>query len=263
MKKIIASILIGLFLLIGCEPQPSSKPRPVAAQDVVQEQTNEQSAQTEPQIQAVEPENLTEFEITMKILTVDKTDYPAVDGIWESVTRGYVTADLSEILSETQLEIGMAWPDFDEKLNAIKQNIDSISQSEITVSAHELKPVYLKVGDKISSEKFFYYGRWYRAENFNFESAERILKIVPRKVPGREFINLLITIVFSDLLPDGGKMEFVQMTAGITLMPMQPAVIGIPVEADDYLGKALLISKDSDKDKQSLIVLTIKPATSD
>lgn len=260
--KIFYTVVLCLFFAVSGPSQS-----PFASVEAVTE-PNSQPSQADPNDPNVKSGSKIEeglkFEITMRILTVDKEEYQIIDGIWTSapITRGYLTADYPEILDETQLLIGMAWAKFDEELNILKEKVKSAAESQTTITAVEAKPVYLPVGEKIEADKFFFYGRWYQAKDFKFKEAKKLLKITPLQIPEREFINLQITIVFSDFLSDGGSKEFSQMTAGITLRPGQPVVIGGPVKMDEYLGKALLISGENEKTTQSLIILTVKPADS-
>lgn len=261
MNRILISITALLLILAGCEPEKEKIPE---AREVLEQNSQDaeqvQVSAEQPSEPAGETETQAQFEIKMKVITADKKDVPTLNEIWQQLTRGYMTANRAEIFDETQLEIAMGWADLPQKLDAITQKLSSVRETEMSAAAAEYQPVYLKVGKAIDISKFFYFGKWYKQSDYQFSNTKKLLKVIPRKISERNLINLEITIVFSEFLKGGGDMEFSEMAAGVTLMPLQPALIGIPAEPDDYLGNALLTGLDKEGNyTQSIIILTVEP----
>lgn len=256
MRKITICTLLSLLALAGCQEQEIQQAQVVESIEQVENQTQKPVAETtevKPR-----PEQVAQFEITMKMVTVDKDEYAAIDKIWRHVTRGIFVPTRPEILDESELIIGMGWRNFAGRLDRIKEKLSSVEEKEISIIVGESKPAYFAVGEKVIADKFFYYGRWYDAGKYEFANAVRSLKIVPRDVPGRDLINLRITPVMKGFRSDGGDMEFVQAEVGLTLKPLQPGVVGAPVQWSDYLATALLCSEENGKDKQSLLVIKVR-----
>lgn len=257
MKKTTIYIVMSFLVLAGCreegiqqvqEPQQieqteSHAPKPVA-------ETTEAKPEPEP-----EQEQAAQFEITMKIITADRDEYAAMDEIWKDVTTGILVSMRPEILDESEIKAGMGWHNFTDRLNKIKDKLESVEESEISVKAGDGEKAYLMIGEGIILDKFFYYGRWYDTDKYEFADAVRLLRIVPRDIPERDLINLRITPVFKRFLSNGGDMEFAETEVGLTLKPSQPGVIGAPVEWSHYLATALLCSREDGEDKQSLLVI--------
>lgn len=256
MRKITIYILLGLLALAGCQEQEIQQAQVEGAIEQVESQTQEPVIETTGA--KPKPEQVAQFEITMKIVTVDKDEYAAVDKIWGRVTKGILVSMRPEILDESELIIGMGWRDFAGRLDGIKEKLSSVEEKEISVTVSESKPAYFAIGKRVFIDKFFYYGRWYDASKYKLADAVRSLKIVPRDIPGRDLINLRITPVMKELLSDGSDMEFVQTEVGLTLKPLQPGVVGAPVQWSNYLATALLCSKEKGKGKQSLLVIKVR-----
>ncbi len=254
MNKITIYIAMSLLVLAGCQTEE-------VQQVQVSEQTESQIQEPVAETTEAEPESeqAAQFEIAMKIVTVDKDEYAAIDGIWERVTTGILAPMRPEILDESELKVGMGWQqDFAIRLDRIKEKLSSVEESEISITVSEGKPAYFTIGEGIAIDKFFYYGRWYDASKYKFADAVRSFKIMPRDIPERELVNLRITGVLKGFLSDGGDMEFVETEVGLTLKPLQPGVIGAPVTWSKYLATALLCSQEDSKNKQSLLVIKVR-----
>ncbi|MGD9109469.1 MAG: lipoprotein [Phycisphaerales bacterium] len=256
MRKITIYILLSLLVLAGCQEQEIQQAQ--VEESIEQVESQKQEPVAEATEVKPESEQVAQFEITMKIVTVDKDEYAAIDEIWGRVTKGILVSIRPEILDEAELIIGMGWRDFAGRLDGITKKLSSVEEKEISVRVSESKSAYFAIGERVFIDKFFYYGRWYDASKYKLADAVRSLKIVPRDIPGRDLINLRITPVMKGLLSDGSDMEFVQTEVGLTLKPLQPGVIGAPVQWSDYLATALLRSKENGKDRQSLLVIKVR-----
>ena len=222
MKNSAILSLLVLFFVIGCESADTERQ---SHYDKISEQIEQLKAQSEAQANQHDGSG-DNIRVTIKLLTTSKSDYFAIDALWEYVNRNFVVRKRPEIFVDSGIKIGTAVGDFKARLDVAKQQLKSSEETEMFLVLANGSSGYINMGTEISVPRFYYFDRYYKSVDYQFRQAGKSFKVTVQKIPDRNLINLKLTPVFSNFLNDGGDLELTELLTNITIRPNQPVVIG-------------------------------------
>ena len=193
--------------------------------------------------------------ITVNFLTTSVVDHFAIDSLMQYVDRNVSVSKSPGIYSQSGLRIGLAGENFHSQLNITKRQLKSSEETELFLVLADGATGNIFIGKEITVPRFFYFGRWYRAVEYEFLRAGRSLRVSARKLPSG-LIDIELTPVFSRFLDNGGSLELTELTTRVATSPGKTLVIGGGDTAGENVATALLGYSKMGEKKQTLITVT-------
>ena len=242
------STLILLFVLLaGCQNSYTSSE---SRYDKVSREIEQLKAES--QASASIRDNI---KIVVTMLSTDITDQFAIDSLWRYADENIVLAKRPEVFARSGLRIGLGGEDFRVRFDIIKKQLKSSEETELFIVLADGSTGYINVGREISIPRFYYFGRWYRAVDYEFRQAGRSLKVTARKLPSG-LIDMELTPVFSKFLSDGGDIELTELSTKVTAEPGQTLILGGSDTTGENAATALFSYSKRGEKKQTLITVT-------
>ena len=157
--------------------------------------------------------------------------------------------------SRAGLRVGVGTGDFRARLNIVKEQLQSVEETNLFLVLADGASGYIFVGKEIAVPRFYYYGRWYSAVDYEFRQAGKSLKVTARKL-GNGMISMDLVPVFSNFLSDGRSLELTELQTSVMAWPGQQVVIGGGTTNKDDVATALFGYGKSSERKQTLITVT-------
>ena len=250
MRKWVTFILSACLLLTGCQSPDTGTPSE-SHHDKVSRQIEQLKAES--QAAASTGSNI---KIVVNMLTTDIRDYAAINSLWRYVKPDVHVSRRPDLFDQSGLRIGIAGDTFKVKLGIIKSQIASSEDTELFIVVADGCPGYISIGREISVPRFYYFGRFYKAVDYEFRRAGRSLKVVARRLPSG-LIDMELTPVFSKFMGTGGDMELTELSTRVTARPGQLVVLGgVDVTDEESVAAALLSHYDYPRETQTLITVT-------
>ncbi len=242
------STIILLFLLLaGCQ---SSNTSSESHYDKVSREIEQLKAES--QASASIGDNI---KIVVTMLSTDITDRFAIDSLWRYADENIVIARRPEVFARSGLRVGLGGENFRVRFDIVKKQLKSSEETEIFIVLADGSTGYINVGKEIAVPRFYYFGRWYRAVDYEFLQAGRSLKVTARKLPSG-LIDMELTPVFSKFLNDGGDIELTELSTSITARPGQTLIIGGSDTNGENAAMALFAYSKRGQKKQTLVTVT-------
>jgi len=248
-NKSAAFILSACFLLAGCQ---SSDTDTSSESHYDRVSAKIERLKAESQAAASTGSNI---KIVVNLLTTDIRDYAAIDSLWRYAKADVHTAGSPDNFAMSGLRIGLAGHAFKVKLGIAKSQIASSEDTELFIVVADGTPGYISIGREVSVPRFYYYGQFYKAIDYEFRRAGRSLKVVARRLPSG-LIDMELTPVFSKFLSTGGDMELTELSTRVTARPGQLIVLGKIDRSDESVAAALFSHYDYPRETQTLITVT-------
>ncbi|MFA7486354.1 MAG: hypothetical protein WCZ89_10040 [Phycisphaerae bacterium] len=136
-----------------------------------------------------------------------------------------------------------------------KQQLKSSESTELFLVLADGATGFINVGTEIYVPRFYYFGRWYTAIDYQFRQAGRYFKVTVNKLPSG-MIDMELTPVFSKFLNNQGDLELTELSTRITAYAGQAVIIGGISSDQEDVAKALLSYSKSGQTKETLITVT-------
>ena len=247
MIKSVISILCLCLLLTGCETSQKSSGRHY---DRVSDEIERLKAESEKAASIGE-----NIKITVNLLTASVEDLFAIDSLFQYVDRKIAVTKRPQVYTQSGLRIGVAGENFHARLDITKQQLRSSEETELFLVLADGSTGYINIGREIAVPRFFYYGRWYSAVEYEFRQAGRSLGVTARRLPSG-LIEMELTPVFSKFLSNGGDLELTELSTKVMARSGQTLVIGGGNTAGENVATALLGYTKMGEKKQTLITVT-------
>jgi hypothetical protein len=260
MKTIKFYIVIACVLFAGCEPekpQDQQKQFPQVAEetkadavkkDQQQKPQPKTDTETESAPKQVASDKTDTIKVTVKKLTVKETDFSAFDTLWSLTKKSFIVYKRPDIFHEAGIRFGVSYQGLSDQVKTLTEKAGSLQITETSLVIADGSDGYIDLGKKILLPEFYYLNRWYSQADYKFESTGRSFRILAKRIPDRDLVNLRIIPVFSDFLKDGSTKEFTELMTNITIKEGQSILIGSAKASYGYLANALLgIDAKTDK----------------
>jgi len=195
------------------------------------------------------------IKIVVTMLSTDITDQFAVDSIWRYTDENIAIAKRPEVFARSGLRIGLGNDNFRIRFDIMKKQLRSSEDTELFIVLADGATGYINVGKEISVPRFYYFGRWYRAVDYEFRQAGRSLKVTARKLSSG-LIDLELTPVFSKFLSDGGDIELTELSTKVMARSGQALILGGSNTTGENTATALFGYSKRGEKKQTLVTVT-------
>lgn len=207
---------------------------------------------SESQAAAATGENI---KIVVTMLSTDIADQFAVDSLWRYADENVVIAKRPEVFARSGLRIGLGNENFRVRFDITKKRLKSSEETELFIVLADGSTGYINIGREISVPRFYYFGRWYSAVDYEFRQAGRSLKVTARKLPSG-LIDMELTPVFSKFLSGGADIELTELSTRVTAHPGRTLVLGGGSATGENTAAALFGYSKYGEKKQTLITIT-------
>ena len=238
-----------LVLFTGCQ-ESAQQQRPRGRFEEVSEEIERLKAES--LSQATIGDNI---RVDIDMLSTKLSEYSGIDALWQYVNRGSSAVRMGASGSSAGLRVGVAAGDFRVRLNIVKEQLKSSEETNLFLVLADGASGYIFVGKEIAVPRFYYYGRWYSAVDYEFRQAGKSLQVTARKL-GNGMISMDLVPVFSNFLEDGRSLELTELQTTVMAWPGQQVVIGGGSTNKDDVATALFSYGESSERKQTLITVT-------
>ena len=240
--------MLAVFLPIaGCQPGETTGE---SRYDQISQQIEQLKADS--QAAASTGDNI---RIQVNMLTTSMAERFAVDTLWLYADFSAAVARHRDVFARSGLRVGFAGKTFLGRLDAVKRKLKSAEQTELFIVVADGASGYINIGKEITVPRFYYFGRWYNAVNYEFRRAGRSLKVTARKLPAG-FIQMELTPVFSNFLSSGDDIELTELSTTVVAGPGQTFVIGGGDIIEQDTAAALFTYTTNTQQKQTIITVT-------
>ena len=211
MRKI--GIFIFLFVLLaGCQ-ESAQQSRPRSRFEEVSEEIERLKAESQSQVMTGQ-----NIRVDINMLTTKLSEYSSIDALWRYTDRGSSTVRMSASGSHAGLRVGVGTGDFRVRLDIVKEQLQSAEETNLFLVLADGSSGSIFVGREIAVPRFYYYGRWYSAVDYEFRQAGKSLKVTARKL-GNGMISMDLIPVFSNFLSDGRSLELTELQTSVMAGP--------------------------------------------
>ena len=246
MWKSTVFILAAASFLAGCESQTGAPDR----HDEISREIELLKAQA-----MSAPKTGQNIKIVVNFLSTERKDQAAVSALLQYATPARAAARRADLFASSGLRVSFAGQNFNARIDALQRSLKSSEKTEIFVLLADGATGYINVGEEITVPRFYYFGRWYTAVAYQFRQAGRALTVTARKLPAG-LIEIRLTPVFSNFLPDGSSLELTELTTTVLASPGQTIIIGGADTNTQNIASALLSYNKNSQQKQTLITMT-------
>lgn len=240
--------ILFCILLAGCQ-ESAQGPRPTSRYEEVSEEIERLKAQAQSQATG------NNIRVEVDMLSTKLADYSSVDLLWRYVNQNVTAGSRGSSARRSGLKVGIGTDDFAVRLDITKQNLTNAQETNLFLVLADGASGSIFIGQEIAVPRFYYYGRWYSAVEYEFRQAGRSLKVSVRKL-GDGTIMMDLVPVFSNFLNDGGSLELTELKTTVIAQPGQCIVIGGNTDNNESVATALFGYAKSSERKQTLITVT-------
>ncbi|MBW8002132.1 MAG: type II and III secretion system protein [Planctomycetes bacterium] len=244
-KRNLFFVLAGCFLVLGCE-------------SILEKKSGSHYEHVEYEIEQLRKEGRATGEnirIVVTMLSTNMVESSALNTLWSYTDKKTTIIKSPSVFSRSGLKVGVATKDFRARLDLMKRHLKSSQEIELFIVIADGTEGYISIGEGIFIPRFYYFGKWYSAVDYEFFHAGRSLKVVGKKVRGGA-IELELVPVFSRFLNDGGNLELTELSTKVTVKPGQIMVLGGTDNFSNNVESALLGYSESGEKRKTLIAVT-------
>ena len=243
-------LLILLFVLLaGCR-EYAQQPGPQSRFEQISEEIERLRAESQSQVMTGR-----NIRVDIDMLSTKLSEYSSVDALWRYTHRDSSAVRMGVSASRAGWRVGVGTGDFRARLNIVKEQLQSAEETNLFLVLADGASGYIFVGKEIAVPRFYYYGRWYSAVDYEFRQAGKSLEVTARKL-GNGMISMDLVPVFSNFLSDGSTLELTELQTSVLTWPGQQVIIGGNISDNENIATALFSYDKSSERKQTLITVT-------